>query len=134
MKILLILLLPFASFSQTGAIPSNASVTISFETMAGITDAWIRNDTDCKSEIEFKINGLSQSKVFEPHERFSFQLLAPDFKIEARNLTCGSSEWVVGGSNILAVGIKVVYKKTIKLQSKIQCDEIPPTPSAPVLQ
>lgn len=123
MKILL-LLIPFASFAQTGKIANNGTVTIRYETIAGITSVVIQNNSQLESVIEYEYNGLFHSVTLPWARSVSFQTMDTYFLISARNITdlSGGSQWLVADSKIRAEEIKA-EKKTGILIKKMQCDE-----------
>ena len=123
MKILL-LLIPFASFAQTGKIKGNGTVTVSFETIAGVTAISIQNNSSIESEIEYKYNGLFHSVTLPWAKSVKFQTMDSVFFISARNITdlSGGSEWLEVDSRIRAT--EITATKSIQLTRKIQCGEI----------
>ncbi len=123
MKILL-LFIPFASFAQTGKIANNGTVTIRYETIAGITNVVIQNNSQLESVIEYEYNGLLHSVTLPWAQSVSFQTMDAYFLISARNITnlSGGSQWLVADSKIRALEITAEKQSRI-LPPKIQCDE-----------
>lgn len=124
MKLLIpLLLLTFNSFSQTGKITSNGTITIRYETIAGITNVVIQNNSQLESVIEYKYNGFFHLITLPYGRSVNFKIMDGYFFISARNITdlSGGSQWIDVDSRIRALEIKA--EKKSRLQNKIQCDE-----------
>lgn len=132
MKILL-LLIPFASFAQTGKIANNGTVTIRYETIAGITSVVIQNNSQLESVIEYEYNSSFHSVTLPWAQSVSFQTMDTYFLISARNITdlSGGSQWLEVDSRVRACEIKAI--KSVKLLTKIECNEIRLTTPSPIV-
>lgn len=134
MKLLIpLLLLTFNCFSQTGKIASNGTITIRYETIAGITDIVIQNNSQLESVIEYKYNGFFHSITLPWGRSVNFKTMDGYFFISARNITdlSGGSQWLDVDSRVRACEIKAV--KSARLLTKIECNEIRLTTPAPIV-
>lgn len=124
MKILL-LLIPFASFAQTGKIAKNGAVQISFETTNGKTLVEITNTNQVRSRIDYKVNDSLTSVVLDHGGRVKFTIQEKDFVIKAINWDTypGSAEWLKADSEIRAFGIGAEKNTNVK-SPKMQCGEV----------
>lgn len=133
MRILLLLLIPFASFAQTGKVASNGTVTVRYETIAGITSIIIQNNSQLESVIEYEYNGLFHSVTLPWGRSVNFKTMDAYFLISARNITdlSSGSQWLDVDSRVRACEIKAI--KSARLLTKIECNEIRLTTPAPIV-
>jgi len=122
LKILILILLPIFSFSQTtGKILRNQSIKIDAIAEDTVWYIEISNMNTCRSKIDVILRGklLEDTTTIEQYEAVALFLKSP-FEIKTRNATTcdkGTTDWITFSSTMDALNLKVS-----KLQQSISYD------------